>query len=223
MLGRNGCRRGLTTGLVGGLAMVAAVIPSVAAASGATYTLDGKAASAQAVKTAGACAAIADAHGVVACFSTEGGLLRAQADALRSNEVPPGWGIVPTDASRETLAARLDAEASGGGGTVQPYNAGSFCFGYTNIHIWQAAGFSGTAGSIGPTGGWYDLQGGWSNSISSYRNSDYYTSWFSDYSLGSGATYGAIARCWWNDNLSTATMSDGGTANDRFSSAWVGG
>jgi hypothetical protein len=149
--------------------------------------------------------------------------------------VPPGWGYLPTDISKAALAQRLAAEANAGGkagplvsaskaggSLVSPMSAGSDCFGYTNIHIYPDHYMLGTNGNIGPTGGWYNLSSAWTNSISSYHNSDYYTSYFADYTGGGGATYGAIAHCWWNDDLAYATMSDGGTANDRFSSAWVG-
>jgi hypothetical protein len=213
-------------------AVVAAVVVAAPSWGAETYTLDGVAVSASQADNAPACAGIADAQGTVACFSSQQKLVKAQAAAVRQGKVPPGWGILPTNISATSLANRLLAEANtapaAGAARVKgkviahAASAGSYCYGYTNIHIWKDAGPSGTTGDIGPTGGWYDLSSSWTNSISSYRNSDVYTSWFSDYAGGSGATYGAIAHCWYNTDLSSATMSDSGTANDRFSSAYVG-
>lgn len=219
--------------LVAGTLLCVVATPSTASASAEKYTLDGKPVSAAVVASAGACAAIADARGVIACFSSQAGLLKAQAAAVRRGSVPPGWGFLPTDVSREALSSKLETEARAststsklkpsGGDSILHDHSGSYCYGYTNIHIWTDSSWTGAHGNIGPTNGWYNLSSSWNNAISSYRNSNYYSTWFSDYANGSGASYGRISACWWNRNLGRSTMSDGGTANDRFTAAYVGG
>lgn len=214
------------------LVSATAALGAASSAAADTYTLNGKtAAKEEAFAATHSCAGIADSSGVVACFTSQKRLVAAQAAAARRGGTPPGWGYLPTDEPRETIAKRIEEETTGkpsaesvspGGITTQ--DAGDTCYGYTNIHIWTNAGFGGTQGNIGPTGGWYNLSSAWTNTISSYRNSNYYTSWFSDYDNGGGGRYGPIGQCHWNSNLndSWVQMSNGGPANDRFDSAWVG-
>jgi hypothetical protein len=142
-------RRTVTTGLLASALLLAcAAFPGPASAStsaqssgsataGNTYTLDGRSVSESEASTAGACAGIPDASGVVACFSSQRGLLKAQANAARNGETPVGWGYLPSDISPAATAARIEAEPSGSpapnaSAGVSPLSAGDNCAGYTN-------------------------------------------------------------------------------------------
>lgn len=207
--------------------------------SGEHYTLDGSA-STQAAATASphVCSAAPTADGSVVCFSSVKGLNSESAAALRAGGLPPGYLGIPPSVTRETLAQRFDAAAQRGSRTpvgaqtaarrskagrrrVAHAADGSSCTGQSLTYIYTDANFGGTTGSQGWTGqnNWLNYSATYDNKVSSFWNSTtLFDSRWHDYANGGGAYYGNGFKCRYVNNLGNASMTDGGTANDRFSS-----
>lgn len=194
--------------------------------SGELYTLDGKMVPREQAESGQTCVGSPDADGVVACFSTMGGLARASAARLRAGELPLGYGALPPGVSRAELISRLDRMAARDS-QLSPGTAARLLDGYScrtdpYTYIWNDAGYVGTSGTMGYTGNtyWRNYSSTYDNKVSSFWAMDGATTRWHDYANGGGAYYGNGYACRYVDNLGNANMTDGGTANDRFSS-WI--
>jgi len=200
--------------------------------SGEQYTLDGKAAGRSAAERGGACVASPDGNGIVACFSSGNVLARTNAARVRAGELPLGYGAMPPNISRTELAAQFEREAKTGetrpsgaarndGSEVVPL-AGYDCSIGGQTRIWTGANYSGTVGWMGYTGNtyWRNYSSTFDNKVSSFWAYAGATTRWHDYRDGRGAYYGNGYSCRYVENLQNANMTDGGTANDRFTS-WI--
>lgn len=213
-----------------GAAVVAALTltaPAFGADEPQRYTLDGQpAAAATALDPANICVAAAAADGTQACFSSRSELGQAGSTALDEGKLPPGYTVLPSGVSQEQLAQSFDRLAGDDGETAPAVDApivardGTSC-GNPYTWIYTAANFGGTQGSQGATGvnAWLNYSGTYDNQVSSFWNeTSVWTARWHDYANGQGAYYGNGTPCRYVENLGNASMTDGGTANDRFSS-----
>lgn len=67
---------------------------------------------------------------------------------------------------------------------------------------------------------WRNYSSSYDNQVSSFWAKPGYTTRWHDYAYGGGAYYGNGYSCRFVEDLRNADMTDGGTANDRFSS-WL--
>jgi hypothetical protein len=198
------------------------------------YTLDGAATTRALAESAGqTCAVSADASGTVACFSSRPLAARADASALRRGALPAGWYALPPNVSRAQLIAQYDAMSAGQNLASPPAQVarrrahrprarkadGSAC-GPANTLIYNSPGLTGTSGSQGFTGvdGWHNYSATFDGRVTSFWNQAGWTARWHDYPNGQGAYYGRGYACRWVSNLDNANMTDGDTANDRFTS-----
>lgn len=205
--------------------------------SGEHFTLDGQAADAQSAAAAATCSATPAHDGTVACFSSTSELGKLGAQALRAGHLPPGYASLPPGVDRSSLIVSFDRLANGGSsvpaaakataasrrGHKHPPKArpasGYDCSGaYT--WIYTDANFGGTSGHEGLTGTnvWDNFSATYDNKVSSFWADPNWQSRWHDYAYGGGAYYGNGDPCRYVENLGNASMTDGGTANDRFSS-----
>lgn len=203
------------------------------------YLLDGRPAEPSVADQPGTvCSAGVGAGGVVACFSSRQALGRAGASALMRGETPPGFAALPQGADRNRALEGLQSLASERGAATPPAARsatrtrtgkrgararkadGYQCRSDPYTYVYLGANYTSTSGSTGYTGtnSWSNFSGTFDNKISSFWASDYWTSRWHDYTSGQGAYYGNGYACRYVENLSNANMTDGGTANDRFSS-----
>lgn len=213
--------------------------------NGERYTLDGKAVSRQRAEQGQACVASPDDEGVVACFTTESDLSRTSAARLRAGQLPLGYGAMPPDISRKELAARFDRDAASGVPARPPSAAranavktapskkpsrrptyrrhdGYNCAIGPVTRIWIHSNYNGTVGEMGYTGNtfWRNYSATFDNAVSSFWAATSWTTRWHDYQDGNGAYYGNGFPCRFVENLQNGNMTDGGTANDRFTS-WI--
>lgn len=200
--------------------------------SGETHTLDGKSVSQQVAMSDGqACAAIPDVNGVVPCFTSPEKMGGAQAKALRKGEVPAGYGALPPEHDRQRHLELFEQKAAGNEPPDPTADSGGGGFaamdGYDCNHdatkIWRNANFvDSNPGYMGYTGNtyWRNYSSSYDNQVSSFWAKPGYTTRWHDYAYGGGAYYGNGYSCRFVEDLRNADMTDGGTANDRFSS-WL--
>lgn len=206
--------------------------------AGEHFTLDGQPASAAAAASAATCAASPDANGAVACYSSAADLGSIGLQALKAGNLPPGYDTMPAGTTRSSLESLFGRLASTG--RIVPAVAaasaasvhhsrrhhvkahaadGYDCSnGYT--YIYTDANFGGTSGHEGATGTnvWNNFSASYDNKVSSFWADPNWQSRWHDYAYGGGAYYGNGDPCRYVVNLGNASMTDGGTANDRFSS-----
>lgn len=208
------------------------------------YTLDGREVPRPAAESgARICVASPDESRTVACFTSVGKLGRASVDALRAGKLPLGYGAIPPGVSRGDLLRSFEAFAQrdqvtppigsaarssghrrlrGGGRPVATAADGYSCRSDPYTYIWNGANYTSTSGTMGFTGAtyWRNYSGTYDNQVSSFWGLNGATTRWHDYANGQGAYYGGGYSCRYIDNFGNANMTDGGTANDRFSS-WI--
>jgi len=211
------------------------------------YTLDGQSSTKEVASAAGhACAISPDESGVVACFSSVAKSAEAAVAALREGGLPSGWYALPPGLKRAELIRdyqQLADEGARPGPSAQASRQrgvsrrasgkrakarrpvaraadGTNC-GRSRTAIWTAAGFNGTYGTQGYGGVdyWRNYSSTFDGHVTSFWNeADWWTARWHDYPNGAGAYYGGGSPCRYVQNLDNASMTDGGTANDRFTS-----
>ena len=201
-----------------------------------SWTLNGKQAD-RAAATAGSnfCQAHAAKH--QACFTSGTELARATAAALRDGRVPDGWLALPPEADRPKLIAQLEKQAASGDAPVRPSpaadqsrrkrkkvkaraSAGYDCNNAYGTFVYTGYSFTGSYTYSGYTGlnNWGNYTSPFHVDTSSFWAMPNYTSRWHDYWFGDGAYYGAGYACRYVENLGNASMTDGRSADNRFSS-----
>lgn len=190
------------------------------------------------------CLSATDEGKVVQCYSSNEALGEAGVQALRAGGLPPGYAAIPPGMTRQELLNAFARQARGElptrpdgiraasvrNASVTPRRrktqklhaqaADGYTCGLSYTYVYTNASFGGSAGTEGYTGvgGWLNFSATFDNKVSSFWAADWFTSRWHDYANGGGAYYGNGFACRWVENLGNASMTDGGTANDRFSS-----
>lgn len=209
--------------------------------SGEHYTLDDQSVSQQTAQGGAACIASADASGNVVCFNSAAKLGSAGVGALEGGQLPPGYAAIPPGVDGSNLEQRFKKLESGGPLTPPSQATTATAASHRSAHrrhrvkaraadgydctgaytyIYTDANFGGTAGSEGYTGtnNWLNFSATYDNKTSSFWADPNWQSRWHDYANGGGAYYGNGDPCRYVQDLRNANMTDGGTANDRFSS-----